>query len=186
MTAPDFLVLPYPISANRYWRTRVIAAKGRPPFVSTYVSSEAKDFKADVARRIALARMPKIEGPFEIAFTLFPHRPLDWATRARRDPNGWQYGVQCIDLDNASKVLLDALKGLLFDDDRWLQRISGTRAIPDQHPERVVVAVRRWEPVPVQPGLALELPALPKSPPMPGDRRSRSPMPADAFEDLPF
>ena len=104
--------------------------------------------------------MAKVEGPFEIAYTLFPHRPLDWASRAKRDPNGWQYSVQCIDLDNATKVLVDALKGVLFDDDRWIQRITGTRAIPDQHPARVVVAVRPWCPEPIQPGLDLELPEI--------------------------
>ena len=177
MSAPTFLVLPYPPSSNRYWRTRVVTPKGRPPFVSTYVSDEAEHFKGDVARRVMLARMPKAEGPIEIAYTLFPHRPLDWAARAKRDPNGWQYSVQCIDLDNATKVLVDALKGVLFSDDRWIQRIAGTRAIPDQHPARVVVAVRPWCPEPIQPGLDLALPEIVR----PGQRR-----PADDYADLPF
>lgn len=176
MTAPTFLVLPYPPSANRYWRTRVVAPKGRAPFVSTYVSDEAEHYKGDVARRVMLAGMAKTTGPIDVAFMLFPHRPLDWAKRAQRDPNGWQYTVQCIDLDNATKVLIDALKGVLFDDDRWIQRFTGTRAIPDQHPARVVVAVRPWLPPPVQPGLDLMLPEL-STPPA---RR------VDDYADLPF
>lgn len=39
------LVLPYPISANRYWRTAVIPGA---KFANTYVSKEAKDYKRDV------------------------------------------------------------------------------------------------------------------------------------------
>jgi len=160
VTAPTFLVLPYPPSANRYWRTRVVTPKGRAPFVSTYVSEEAEQFKADLARRARLAGMSMITGPVELAYTLFPHRPLDWDRRARRDPNGWQYTVQCIDLGNAHKVLEDALRTVLYEDDKWIQRLTGTRAIPDQHGARVVVAVRPWRPEPVQPGPDLVLPEL--------------------------
>jgi crossover junction endodeoxyribonuclease RusA len=61
----------------------------------------------------------------------------------RKDPNGWEDTVQCIDLDNANKVLLDALKGIVFEDDRWVRQIHAKRGEP--RPDgALVVAVRPW------------------------------------------
>lgn len=125
------LQLPYPPSANRYWRTRVVTPKGGAPFVSTYVSSDAVAFKEQVGwlAKAAGVRSP-IVGRIEIAYTLHPHLPQDWAKRARKDPDGWEDTVQCIDLDNANKVLLDALKGIVFEDDRWVRAITARRGEP--------------------------------------------------------
>ena len=41
------LTLPYPISANRYWKSRVMTVHGKP-MPQTYVSKEAKEFKEHV------------------------------------------------------------------------------------------------------------------------------------------
>lgn len=132
------LVLPYPVSANRYWRTRVI--KG---VAMTYVSPEAKDYKREVAW---LAKAAGIRAPIAcrvaVSYVLFPKRPLDWSKRASKDPHGWDDTVACIDLDNAQKVLLDALKGVAFDDDKWVRRIEAERAEPDGE-ARIVVTIRR-------------------------------------------
>lgn len=177
MTVPTFLVLPYPPSANRYWRTRVVTPKGRPPFVSTYVSEEAEHYKGAVAAQAMRKGFPLLQGPVMLKFLLVPHQPLDAARRARKDPNGWQYSVQCIDLDNAIKVLIDSLKGVAFEDDRWVQQIIAERAIPDDKGERVVVGIRPWVPPAVQPGLDLALPEIVR----PGQRQ-----PADDYADLPF
>lgn len=132
------LVLPYPVSANRYWRTRVI--KGIP---MTYVSPEAKDYKREVAwlAKAAGIRAP-ISGRVAVSYVLFPKRPLDWSKRASKDPAGWDDTVACIDLDNANKVLMDALKGIVFDDDKWVRRIEAERAEPDGE-ARIVVTIRR-------------------------------------------
>jgi crossover junction endodeoxyribonuclease RusA len=48
--------------------------------------------------------------------------------------------VQCLDLDNANKVLLDALKGVAIDDDKWVRRLTAERMEPDGE-ARVVVTV---------------------------------------------
>lgn len=133
--------LPYPISANRYWRTRVIKPKAGPAIVSTYVSAEAKAFKEEVALllRVAGVRQP-IPGRIAIAYTLYPHRPLDWKTRQRKHGAAWDDTVQCLDLDNAQKVLLDAMKGIAFEDDAWVRRITAERAEPDGE-ARVIVTI---------------------------------------------
>ncbi|WP_186216279.1 RusA family crossover junction endodeoxyribonuclease [Burkholderia gladioli] len=135
------VTLPYPISANRYWRSRVIKPRSGPEIVSTYVSTEAKAYKQEVGwlLRAAGVRQP-IAGRVAVAYTLYPHRPQDWKTRQRKLGVTWDDSVQCIDLDNAQKVLLDALKGLAFDDDAWVRRITAERAEPDGE-ARVVVTI---------------------------------------------
>lgn len=135
------VTLPYPISANRYWRSRVIKPRSGPEIVSTYVSAEAKAYKQEVGwlLRAAGVRQP-IAGRVAVAYTLYPHRPQDWKTRQRKLGATWDDSVQCIDLDNAQKVLLDALKGLAFEDDAWVRRITAERAEPDGE-ARVVVTI---------------------------------------------
>lgn len=127
------LRLPYPPSANRYWRTRVFFPRGQKGAaqVQTYVSADAKEFKDAVGwiARAAGIRAP-ITGRVAIEYTLHPHRPKDGDLRERRDPNGWEDTVQCLDLDNAQKLLLDALKGVVMDDDKWVREIHGRRGAP--------------------------------------------------------
>jgi len=38
-------------------------------------------------------------------------------------------------------VLLDALKGVAFEDDRWVRRLTSERMEPDEHGARVIVAI---------------------------------------------
>lgn len=141
------LTLPYPISANRYWRSFVPRGKTRAIVV---VSDEAKTYKHEVAW---LARKAGMHDPFAgrvaVEVALYPSRPLDWVKRAQRDPSGWDDSVQCLDLDNANKVLLDALKGIAFDDDKWVRRLSSERMEPDEHGQRVVVTVSKLARPPV-------------------------------------
>lgn len=149
------VTLPAPISANRYWRTRV--AKG---IVMTYISPEAKTFKADVAYilRDAGVRKP-IEGRVAVNITLYPHRPLDWQKRQQKLGDAWDDSVRSIDLDNAIKVTLDSLKGLAFEDDVWVRSIWSMRAEPDALGARMVVVVYPIAKPVVQ--AALDLSAVP-------------------------
>ena len=132
------LTLPYPISANRYWRT--FMPKGFKAPVTT-LSSEAKAYKEQVGWLVKAAGVRKpIIGRVAVSYVLYPHRPLDWQKRVAKDPLGWDDTVQCIDLDNAQKVLFDSLKGLAFEDDKWVRRIQAERAEPDGQ-ARVVVTI---------------------------------------------
>lgn len=148
------LVLPYPISANRYWQH---GTAGKPPHVVTFVSKEAKVYKNLV--RIAAyeqgCRKP-IRGRVRVALELYPHQPVDWQKRARRDPMNWDDDVQCIDLDNARKVLDDALIGVAYVDDAWIWESAGKRMEPDAQGARVVVTIEPIVRVSPQPALELE------------------------------
>lgn len=124
------LTLPYPISANRYWQTRIIKV-GAQSRAMTYVSTEAKAFKEQVGWLAKAAGVLKpILGRVAISYTLHPHCPQDALRRMKRDPYTWDDTVQCIDLDNAQKVLLDALKGVAIEDDKWVRRITAERGMP--------------------------------------------------------
>lgn len=141
------LILPYPVSANRYWRTR--AVKG---VAMTYVSSEAKAYKSQVAIVAKLAGIIQpMQGRVAVSYILYPKRPLDWVKRATKQPNDWDDTVACLDLDNAQKVLLDSLKGVVFEDDKWVRQIDAIRAEPDGE-ARIVVMVRKIQPSPLPQG----------------------------------
>jgi crossover junction endodeoxyribonuclease RusA len=112
----------------------------------TYVTSEAKAYKQEVAwlAKSFGVRKP-IVGRVAVDIKLYPKRPLDWLKRASKDPLCWDDTVQCIDVDNANKVLLDALKGVVMDDDKWVRRLSSERMEPDGE-ARVVVTVSPMAP----------------------------------------
>lgn len=132
------LILPYPISANRYWKA--ITIPGRTMMAP---SKEAKAYKAEVAKLAALAgiRAPMV-GRIALHIQLYPQRPQDWARRARRDPLRWDDDVRCIDLGNAEKVLSDALNGVAWFDDKQHRRILLERMEPDGD-ARVMVRIEQ-------------------------------------------
>lgn len=136
------LTLPYPISSNRYWATRVVSPKGKRPMAITYVTPEARDFKAEV---LELARAAGILAPMlgrvQVEAWLYPNRPQDYQKRQRQHGEQWDDTVQCLDLDNAMKVLLDALKDVVMADDKFVRRIASQRMEPDDKPARVVVRI---------------------------------------------
>lgn len=131
------LTLPYPISANRYWRS---FTAGKRAIVT--ISREAEDYKNRVNLLCwqAGVREP-ITGRVAITVRLYPHRPLDWQKRQRQLGAAWDDGVQCLDLDNANKVLLDALKGIAIEDDKWVRMLCSERMEPDEHGARVEVFI---------------------------------------------
>jgi crossover junction endodeoxyribonuclease RusA len=143
------LTLPYPLSANRYWQSFV--PKGAPRAI-VHLSNEAKAYRQAIAWACCAAGIRKpIQGRVAIAVQLYPQRPQDWARRARLNPLAWDDDVRCIDLDNANKVLLDSLKGVAIEDDKWVRRLSSERMEPDGE-ARVVVTIT-----------ALALPAHPQA-----------------------
>lgn len=141
------LELPYPVSANRYWASRTIKGKfGKASFTSTYVTAEAKEYKAKVMMAAVLAGILKpLLGRVAIDYKLYPHRPLDYLKRMKINRHTWDDTVQCIDLDNAQKVLLDSLKDVVMQDDKFVRRITAERMAPDEFGARLVVTITEIE-----------------------------------------
>ena len=136
------LVLPYPISANRYWRPVKLAKH-----ITIVPTKEAKQYKSDVRGLVLAAGVAApLTGRVQIDVRLYPGRPLDWQARMRKLGAAWDDSVRSIDLDNANKVLMDALKGVVIVDDNWqVRRIYSERMEPDEHGARLVVRVLALE-----------------------------------------
>jgi crossover junction endodeoxyribonuclease RusA len=140
MSAPVVLQLPV-LSSNKYWRPVPIGGH-----ITIVPTKEAKEYKKTVqAIAKAAGITAPIEGRVKIEYMLYPHRPLDWKKRMRDFGDDWDDTVQCIDLDNALKVMLDAIKGVVIVDDKWVRRIFGYLMEPDEHGERLVVRVTKIE-----------------------------------------
>lgn len=142
------LVLPPALSANRYWRPVKIG-----PRISIVPTKEAKAYRTEVALLAKRAGARPVQGRVALTVRMYPARPQDWAKRAAKDPDGWDDTVRSIDLDNALKVLLDALKNVAFEDDAWVRKIDAERCEPDEHGARVVVTVTPIVRDAVAPGL---------------------------------
>ena len=155
--------LPYPISANRYFRDRVIPAKrGRAAVVQRYVTKEAREYQATVGwlLRKAGVREP-LTGRVRVDIQLHPHCPQDWRTRVRKDPLWWADSVQRLDLDNCRKVLIDALKGVAIVDDVQVWKDTGEVMEPRiDVPACVVVRICRG--IKDDPQAPLDLPQVPQ------------------------
>jgi crossover junction endodeoxyribonuclease RusA len=108
------LTLPIPPSANRYWRS----AGGR-----VYVSEEAQKYKNLV--KTIFGQLDPFEGNIAVEFTVY---------RARKKG----------DLDNYIKVMLDALKGIVYPDDDAVIDIHAKRKDDKTNP-RVVFSARRMK-----------------------------------------
>lgn len=133
------LTLPYPISGNRYWRPVRIGNH-----ITIVPTKEAKAYKAAVLMTAADSGVAgPIHGRVAINVQLYPNRPQDYAKRMRTHGDQWDDTVMCIDLDNANKVLLDALKGVAIDDDKWVRSITSERMEPDGE-ARVVVTIKPY------------------------------------------
>lgn len=96
---PMRVTLPYPPSANRYWRMW----KNR-----MVVSTEARKYKRCAAELALASGMKPLSG--DVVVRLAVYRP------ARRG-----------DLDNVQKVLLDSVRGIAFHDDSQVVRIEASR-----------------------------------------------------------
>lgn len=101
LAASLVLTLPFPPSANEYWKP----APGRGPVPST----EAKRYKAAVAKLAAAHGLLPLAGPVSVTLTAY---------RPRRSG----------DLDNMLKVMNDALNEVAWLDDDQVVHISATRA----------------------------------------------------------
>lgn len=112
------LLLPFPPSANAYWRT----------FRGRVIESEVgRAYKAAVSD-LWLGRVGRLQGHLLVAAQVaHPTWPGD--------------------LDNTEKVLLDALKGIAWDDDRQVAQIQWQKAICAEPHVRLEVLVGAELPV---------------------------------------
>lgn len=107
------ITLPYPPSANRYWRNY----RGR-----MVTSAEARAYKDEVGWLAKQAGIEHLDGSVVLYVDIY---------RPRRSG----------DLDNWLKVLLDALQGVAYEDDTEVVELHARR-LDDRNDPRVEVEVR--------------------------------------------
>jgi crossover junction endodeoxyribonuclease RusA len=108
------LTLPDPPSANRWWRMVTIRGQAR-----MLVSSDARKYKERVALLGGRQKLP--DGPVRLT--------IDWY---RERKSG--------DLDKRIGVLLDALQGVLYDNDSQIVELIARRHDDKNNPRVVVTA----------------------------------------------
>lgn len=120
--------LPYPVSANRYWRTFV--PKGGKRAI-THLSKEAAQYKRTVGLIALEAGIRKsTERWVNLDLWVHPMEPKDAAARARKIGPGWPLLVSCIDIDNALKVTCDALEKVAYENDKQIIDLRIRRGAP--------------------------------------------------------
>ena len=143
-----YLVLPV-LSANLYWQPVRLGQR-----ISIVPTSRAKAYKRTVGLLAIQAGIRRpMDGRLRMSIDFYPHRPQDFAKRARLRPDDWADTVQAVDLGNVEKVLSDALNGIAWHDDKQLHDIHLRRHDPDEKGERLVVTI---QPI-VKPKMAPEL-----------------------------
>lgn len=136
-------------------RARVVAGRGRKPFVQEYPDPETKRYEgalSGAAEAVMVGRTP-LSGPLVVVVYAFMPIPASWPkTRQREARNRIIRPVTKPDWDNLGKVC-DALNGIVWGDDAAV--VDGSvRKFYSDAPE-LVVTVEPW------------IPALPVAPPAP-------------------
>ena len=101
--------LPYPLSTNAIWR-RV----GK----LTLLSKDARQWKLDAQAAMAESSARMIAGRVCVDFTLHPRMTKTGASK------------RTVDLDNACKLALDSMQGVLFADDSQIDVLTVRRGEP--------------------------------------------------------
>lgn len=113
------LVLPLGPSSNSYWRTRVVQTSGRKPVAVTYLSADAKAYKA-IVKKIG-ERCEPFRGPVTITAVVYRERRAG-------------------DLTNRCKCLEDSLEGIAYENDRQIVQAC-YRLMDDKHNPRVEIEI---------------------------------------------
>lgn len=126
------LTLPEPPSTNRYWRVyqgHAVKAVEAHEYIEAVSIEVRKQIPASMRATLPLT------GAVAIALA-------------------WYRSARCGDLDNRSKVILDALEGLVYQDDSQIVGIILTR---HESPRRGRLEVDAWSIAPAEEQLTLEV-----------------------------
>lgn len=116
------LKLPYPVSSNKYWRR-----SGH----KMHRSAEAKSFIEEVKWIAKSKKAVPTKSHYSLNIKLHPKMNKDGSTNKT-----------VVDIDNALKVTLDALEGVIYENDNQVKQISIKYAEAVQGGALTVIAER--------------------------------------------
>ncbi|MEG2621444.1 MAG: RusA family crossover junction endodeoxyribonuclease [Clostridia bacterium] len=126
--------------------------KGRPrfskpkgsQFVRTYTPDATVDYENRVKAMYAYGGFPKLEGPIRMTMVMYFGIPSSGISKKSR-----QYMIdreilptKKVDLDNACKIVMDALNGVAFDDDKQIIELRAKKLYSEL--PRVVVKLHQY------------------------------------------
>lgn len=132
------LILPYPVSANRYWRSfAYIDRETKKPRSVTAPSDEARAYKSLCGWIAKQAGMKHpTDKPIEIkSITLCP----------RMNKDGSASGT-VLDLGNCWKVVEDALQGVVYVNDKQIKRIRNVEYGEPTEKGALIVEIEEFVP----------------------------------------
>lgn len=122
--------------------------KGRPRFMRsghTYTDEKTKAYESAVKAAWYKAGRKKISGAVYVHISAYFSVPKSGSKALRADKlNGLALPTKKPDVDNIAKIILDALNGLAFDDDKDVIYLSVVKEYTDGAGE-VIVGVGRFE-----------------------------------------
>lgn len=109
-------------------------AQGRPRFakrgnfVQTYDPAKSKDYKAYVRLLATNARLdgtlPPLECALEVEIKAFVAIPKSFSKKKREDiAAGILTPTKKPDCDNIAKIILDAMNGIIYEDDKYITKL---------------------------------------------------------------
>lgn len=122
------------------WRLTVPgepATKQRPRFRKetghTYTPERTISAESHVkASAYSQMGQPLLEGPLIVELTFFESVPKSWSAKRRAGAlSGRDYPTSRIDIDNMCKLVLDALNGVLWRDDKQVVDLHAKRRFSD-------------------------------------------------------
>ncbi len=116
------LSLPYPVSANRYWRHVIRRIRGRLQ-ACVIVSDQARAYREQVAWMCNAQKVKPFGGDVQVVLRLYPNKG------------------RCMDVDNAQKVTLDSLQGFAFRNDNQVADVRTIRMARDEKGGRIEVDI---------------------------------------------
>ncbi|CAB4197127.1 Rus Holliday junction resolvase, partial [uncultured Caudovirales phage] len=83
-------------------------------------SSAANAYRKEVQETAVNSGLSLRTGPVRVSLELLPPTPKDWQKRVTKSGVLAVLSVRRIDLDNALKVVLDALQGVAYENDNQI------------------------------------------------------------------
>lgn len=115
------LLGPYPISLNKYLRI----CNNRN--FRTKEANEFKDKFQQLARNAGITE--PMDGFVEVDIVIYPKMTKTCTKLAKKDPL-YYLKIQCLDVDNCLKVLLDSFNKIIYTDDKKIVKLSISKGIP--------------------------------------------------------
>lgn len=115
------IVGPYPISLNAYLRL----FDNR-----SYRTKEANEYKATFQRLAREAGVVEpIDGFVEVSIIIYPKLTKTAIKMSKKDPL-YYLKIQCLDVDNCLKVLLDSFNKVIYTDDKKIVNLTIKKGVP--------------------------------------------------------